>query len=172
MAAQQPELVGTRIASVEIEPSVSKQTVGTGIASVEIEPSLSLEHVMLALREKIVTPQFFLPVTDVVYRVSDDCKGTYREMSLGPNRIIENIYHNNKDIVRFVVVDDVNEHVNLIFTDPATGKSHLQFFKRNTTTLAPVHWPAPLAVAIGGIKKVLERARALAAGAEPNTMAP
>ncbi len=64
---------------------------------------------------------------------------------MGPTRIIENIYHNNRDTVRFVVVDDPNEHVNFISTD-ADGKNHLQFFKRNTATLEAVHWPAPMAV--------------------------
>ncbi len=32
-----------------------------------------------------------------------------------------------------------------------------QFFKRNSQTLAPVHWAAPMAVAVGGIHKVLMR---------------
>ncbi len=75
---------------------------------------------MMALKEKIVKPQRFLPVTDVLHRVSDDGRGTYREMSLGPQRIIENIYHDNAGLVRFVVVDDENEHINIIEHDAVT----------------------------------------------------
>jgi hypothetical protein len=152
------------------------ELVGTSRASVAIEESLASGHVMGALKEKILNPQMFLPVTDVVSRVSDDGKGTYREMTVNmPSgasmRMIENIYHNNVDVVRFCVCGDNDEHVNLIHTD-ATGGRHLQFFKRNTSTLEPVHWPAPMAIAIGGIQKTLDRARALAAGSTPAAMPP
>lgn len=148
--------------------------VGLGAASVEIDKDLDSSHVMLALREKIVRPQDFLPVVDVVTRVSDDGAGTYREMSMqagGGQRIIENIYHDGATIVRFVVVGDANEHVNVIKTDAATGVRTLEFSKRNTTTLEPAFWPAPMAVAVGGIHKVLARARALRDGAAPAEMA-
>jgi hypothetical protein len=152
------------------------ELVGTNKASVAIEESLASLHVMAALKEKILNPQNFLPVTDVISRVSEDGKGTYREMTVNmpsgsSSRMIENIYHNDVDVVRFCVCGDNNEHVNFIHTD-ATGGRHLQFFKRNTSTLEPVHWPAPMAVAVGGIHKVLERARALAAGAAPAAMPP
>ena len=99
-------------------------------------------------------PGWCVSVVDVIHRVSDDGKGTYREMSMasGPmsgQRIVENvpesilmgfvgcvlslfcvlglqIYHNDVDLVRFVVVNDPNEHVNLIVTDSATGVRSLQ----------------------------------------------
>jgi hypothetical protein len=115
----------------------------------------------------------FLPVKVHVVRVSDDGFGTYREMSLlatPEQKIVENIYHNNVDLVRFVVVGDEAEHVNVI-VDEGAGVRSLQFLKRNTATLERVHWPAPLALAVGGINRVLARARALQEGAAPAELA-
>jgi len=144
--------------------------VGFGKASVAIEDALASPHVMTALKEKILSPQVFLPVTDVVTRISDDGQGIYREMTMqapssgSSNRIVENIYHNSADEVRFCVYGENTEIVNLIHRD-ASGRRHLQFFKRNTSTLEVVSWTVPMSMAIGAIQKVLERARALADGA-------
>jgi hypothetical protein len=103
-------------------------------------------------------PASYLPVTDVVTRPSADGRGTYREMSLGARRIIENIYEDEAALtVRFVVVDAATEHVNEITTD-AAGVRRLEFFVRDTATRARVHWAAPKAVALGGIAKVLAKA--------------
>ncbi len=110
-----------------------------------IDADLPTAHVMTALKEKIVNPQRFLPVTNVQCRPSDDGAGTYREMALTgadgkTNVIVENIYHDNVGLVRFVVVDDANEHINVIECDASTGERRLKFGKRNSTTHEAVHW--------------------------------
>ena len=120
------------------------------------------------LCRKVQHPNEFLPVSDVVTRVSDDGKGTYREMTTQFNlpgkperRIIENIYC-LEDIheVLFVVIDGENEHVNAINTFP-DGKRSLEFYLLNKITKKRVHWEAPTQVAHGGIVKVLQKAREL-----------
>jgi hypothetical protein len=107
------------------------------------------------LVHKVQHPEHYLPVTDVLARPSDDGKGTYREMSLGPRRIIENIYC---DESKLVGVDAPSEHVNLI-TD-AHGVRRLEFFLRDKATKERVPWEVPKAVAVGGIAKVLAAAKA------------
>lgn len=110
------------------------------------------------LTHKVLHPDHYLPVTDVITRPSDDGRGTYREMSLGPRRIIENIYCDEAALeVLFVVVDAPTEHVNVITTD-AQGKRLLEFYLRDKVSKLRVPWPAPKAVALGGISKVLAAA--------------
>ena len=110
------------------------------------------------LVDKVQHPDSYLPVTDVVARPSADGRGTYREMSLGARRIIENIYEDEAALlVRFVVVDAATEHVNEITTD-AAGVRRLEFYLRDSATRARVHWNAPMAAALGGIAKVLAKA--------------
>ena len=50
------------------------ETSGMGVG-IEIEESLSTEFVWEVLCEKVQRPQDYLPVADVVTRVSDDGKG-------------------------------------------------------------------------------------------------
>ncbi len=127
----------------------------------EIPDDISNEKVWQVLLIKIQQPSLFLPVTDVVTRPSDDGAGTYREMSMGPNRITENIYTDESIYeVNFSVANDENDHVNIILTD-ATGKRTLEFYKRNSTTKERVPWTVPAHVALGGITKVLEMARTI-----------
>lgn len=66
-------------------------------ASIEIPPEISTEQVWAALIIKITQPNLFVPASDVVTRPSDDGLGVYREMTVGGNRMIENVYV-NKDI--------------------------------------------------------------------------
>jgi len=118
------------------------------------------------LKEKVLAPQFFLPVEDVVTRPSDDGRGTYREMTLNHNgnerRIIENIYCDESIFeVKFCVVDDPTEHVNIITADETTGLRRLEFYLRNKETKERAHWHAPKVVGQGGIAKVLEKARTI-----------
>ncbi len=131
---------------------------GLGVG-VEIEPSLTSEAVWQVLLLKIQKPNLFLPVQDVFVRPSDDGAGTYREMTMTSTgaRVTENIYAAPFE-VRFVVVNDENEHVNIITTD-AAGVRHLEFYKRVAASKERVPWAAPKAVALGGINAVLEMAR-------------
>ena len=132
---------------------------GLGAAQ-EIPPSTRTSDVWAVLEQKVQRPDLFLPVTDVVARPSDDGRGTYREMTLGERRIVENIYCDAaKHEVLFVVVDAATEHVNLITTD-AEGVRRLEFFLRDKATLERAPWHVPKAVAMGGIAKVLAAAAA------------
>ena len=75
------------------------ESAGLGV-SIEIDDSLPTALVWEVLCHKVLSPQDYLPVTDVLTRPSDDGKGTYREMTTAFNaanglperRIIENIY--------------------------------------------------------------------------------
>ncbi len=58
------------------------------------------------------------------------------------------------------VVGSPNEHVNLISTD-AAGVRRLEFFLRDKNTKERVPWPAPKALAHGGILKVLKAAESV-----------
>jgi len=62
------------------------------------------------------------------------------------------------------------QHYNAVTTDPATSLRVLKFGLRDAATKEPLHWPAPAALARGGIEKVFERALQLqhsgSAGAE------
>ncbi len=63
---------------------------GLGVA-VEIDPALSSERVWTILERKVQRPQDYLPAEDVLARPNGD-GGTYREMTVMGNRIIEDIY--------------------------------------------------------------------------------
>ena len=138
------------------------ETVGLG-ASIEIDATLPSEAVWTVLLRKVREPSLFLPVQDVLTRPSQDGAGTYREMTMTSSgaRMIENIYTRGAPLyeVRFVVVDDPHEHVNIITTDAATGTRRLEFYKRVAVTKERVPWAVPMAVALGGIKAVLNMAR-------------
>lgn len=138
------------------------EEVGLGVA-MEIPDEISTEKVWEVLLIKIKQPNLFLPVTDVVTRPSDDGLGIYREMSIGPNRITENIYANEAlHEVVFNVINDDTEHVNIIMPNQETGGRTLEFFKRLTSNKEErVHWNAPKKLALGGIAKVLEMAASL-----------
>jgi hypothetical protein len=106
--------------------------------------------------------QLFLPVSDVVHRPSDDGLGTYREMSIGPNRVKESIYADERNLeVKFVVINENNEHVNKIHIDPETAVRTLEFYKRDSTTKGRIHWSAPKKIAVEGIQNCLGMARKL-----------
>jgi len=140
-------------------PAVEVETSGLGVG-IEIDDDLSTEKVWQVLESKVLRPDLFLPVEDIVTRPSDDGKGTYREMTtkfntangLPERRVIENIYC-LKDVleVLFVVVDDKNEHVNAITTAP-NGKRSLEFFLRDAVTRERVDWYVPKKVVHGGIQ--------------------
>ena len=139
------------------------EAVGLG-ASMQIEATLPSEAVWAVLLRKIREPSLFLPVKDVLTRPSHDGVGTYREMTMTSSgaRMIENIYTTEALYeVRFVVVDDPHEHVNIISTDPATGERKLEFYKRVAATKERIPWAVPMAVALGGIKAVLDMARSV-----------
>lgn len=134
---------------------------GMGIA-MDIPDDITTEKVWQVLLVKIKQPNLFLPVTDVVTRVSDDGVGTYREMSLGPNRITENIYYDETILeVNFIVANDPNEHVNIIVVDKDTGKRTLEFYKRNSDTKERVHWAVPAKTGLAGMGKIFDMARTL-----------
>ncbi len=144
-AAPHPELVGVDGVGLDFE-------------------NIKLENVITILKDKILHPDKYLPVKDVFTRPSDDGIGTYREMSLGPNRIIENIYWVAEDMeVQFKVVGAETEHVNkiIVLGEGEEKKFRLEFYARNMKTLERVHWPAPKHIALGGVAKVLEEARSL-----------
>ena len=140
---------------------MATEIVGLG-ASLPIEDSVSSDSVWKVLLEKIQNPQLFLPVEDVISRTSDDGLGTYREMTIPSMnaRMIENIYV-DKSIweVKFVRTDTSLEHVNII-TD-VDGVRKLEFYQRDSITKERVPWHAPKEVALGGISKVLKRAKEL-----------
>lgn len=139
--------------------TLPEELVGLGVSQT-IAEDISTEQVWKALLIKIKEPNLFLPVTDVITRPSEDGRGTYREMSLGPNRIIENIYADEALLeVKFVVENDIVEHVNIIHTN--NGVRTLEFYKRHSQTGERVQWDAPKQVGLGGIEKVLEKARTL-----------
>ncbi len=139
--------------------ALPEELVGLGVSQ-PIAEDISTEQVWKALLIKIKEPNLFLPVTDVVTRPSDDGRGTYREMNVGPNRIIENIYADEALLeVKFVVKDDIIEHVNIVHTN--NGVRTLEFYKRHSQTGERVQWDAPKRLALGGIEKVLEKARTL-----------
>jgi hypothetical protein len=133
--------------------------VGLGVFQV-IERGIPTEKVWQVLQIKIREPNLFLSVSDVVHRSSDDGLGTFREMSMGPNRIKENIYSDKQNLeVKFVVIHENNEHVNKIYIDPETSVRTLEFYKRDSTTKERIHWAVPKKVALEGIQKCLEMAR-------------
>lgn len=143
------------------------ESAGQGI-SIRIEDGVSNDDVWEVLLNKIQNPDLFLPVVDVVKRVSDDGNGTYREMTTAfqvahgmpsERRIIENIYADKDRLeVRFRHVDDENEVVNAILVDE-TGQRRLEYFLRNAASRERVHWAAPKKVGLGGIQSVLDKAR-------------
>lgn len=139
-----------------------EEAVGMGV-SMEIPEEIPTAKVWEALLIKIKQPNLFLPVTDVVTRPSDDGLGVYREMSIGPKRIFENIYANEELLeVVFNVIDDDNEHVNIILVEEGTGRRTLEFYKRlSSNKNERVHWDAPKKIGLGGVAKVLEMARTL-----------
>jgi hypothetical protein len=80
------------------------EQVGVAGAALDVDPAVKLENLIIVLKDKILHPDKYLPVSNVFTRPSDDGKGTYREMSLGPNRIIENIYWDQEELeVQFKV---------------------------------------------------------------------
>lgn len=120
------------------------------------------EFLWQALAIKVMHPEQFLPVTDVKVRLldeprlmlqlflvvlmtlpqtrpSDDGKGTHREMTLGGNIIVENIYLNQAALeVTFVKVDGLGEvRVSLLLSPRRIARN---FFassdtcRRSTTT--------------------------------------
>ncbi len=84
-------------------------------------------------------------------------------MSLGPRRIIEDIYWVPELLeVQFKVVNSPNEHINAITTEvdeSGVEIRKLEFFYRVKETKERIHWEAPKDVALGGIMKVIEMAR-------------
>jgi hypothetical protein len=140
--------------------------VGLGASQV-IENDITTENVWQVLQIKIKEPNLFLPVSDVVHRPSDDGLGIYREMSIGPKRVKENIYADERNLeVKFVVINENNEHVNKIHIDPETGVRTLEFYKRDSTTKERIHWSAPKKIAVEGIQNCLEMARKISKEAE------
>lgn len=149
------------LAKIVVKSRECEEISGMG-NGIEIPAHVSNEKVWEVLLLKIQKPNLFLPVTDVLTRTSDDGCGTYREMSLGPNRIIENIFTDASiHEVKFVVNNDEYEHVNIILTDPVTGTRTLEFYKRHSISKEKVSWAAPKKVVLGGIAKVLGMAATL-----------
>ena len=135
----------------------TKELVGLG-AGMEIPEEISTDKVWAVLLIKIKQPNLFLPVTDVVTRPIEG-GGTYREMSMGPSRIIENIYYDESILeVNFNVTNDQNEHVNTILVDN-NGKRTLEFFKRNSVTKERVEWAVPKQTVLTGMVKIFDMAR-------------
>jgi hypothetical protein len=135
------------------------QAAGMGV-SVPIEDSLLSASVFAVLKQKVTSPELFLPVTDVVIRVSDDGLGIYREMSIGPDRAKANIYTNESKLeIVFKLVGEETEHINAIAVDEQTGSRHLEFFARDSKSMNRVNWSAPRQVVLDGMQKVLEKAR-------------
>lgn len=97
-------------------------------------------------------------MTDVFTRPSDDGLGTYREMSMGDNKIIENIYHDKSTHeVKFSVVNDDVDIMNVInFHDDGTRT--LELYKRKATTKERIHWAVPKHVSLAAINKIFELA--------------
>jgi hypothetical protein len=138
---------------------MSEEEVGLGISQ-EIENEIPTEKVWQVLLIKITEPNLFIPVTDVVHRPSDDGVGTYREMSMGPHRIIENIYPDKENFeIKFVDVDENSEIVNRIVIDPASKSRSLEFYKRDSTSKQRIHWAIPRKGGEEGIRKCLEMAK-------------
>ncbi len=133
------------------------EQVGLG-AGIPIPDDITTDAVWEILIDKISHPYRYLPVTDVITRPSDDGIGTYREMSLGPRRIIENIYHKPYE-VKFCVTNDESEHVNVIHIEP--NNRSVEFYLRNTKTLERMHWSAPKPMVLAAITKIYEAARLL-----------
>ena len=136
----------------------------TGLgAGIDIDELVTTDAVWKVLLLKIEQPQLFLPVTDVIYRKSDDGLGTYREMTVNANgatkRMLENIYSDYGVLeVVFRVIDSNLEHVNTIRNNPDTGKRMLEFYQRSISTKERISWEVPRELALGGIRKVLVRA--------------
>jgi hypothetical protein len=138
---------------------MSEEEVGMGVSQV-IESEIPTEKVWQVLQIKITEPNLFIPVTDVVHRPSEDGLGVYREMTMGPNRIKENIYTDEKNLeVKFVIVDEKGEIVNRIVNDPETNVRILEFYQRDSTSKERIHWAAPKKVGISGLQKCLEMAK-------------
>ena len=137
------------------------EIVGLG-AWLPIEDDLSNDDVWKVLLEKIRNPQLFLPVTDVISRPSDDGLGIYREMTIPSMnaRMIENIYADESILeVKFIRTDTPLEHVNIITNE--NGVRKLEFFQRDSVSKERVSWNVAKDMALGGISKVLNRAREL-----------
>lgn len=82
-------------------------------------------------------------------------------MSLGLNRIIENIYIDHEELmVRFVTVGGTTEHINAITTD-ADGVRKLEFFVRDKNTYERTEWQVARNIPLGGVQKCLDRAKSM-----------
>ena len=139
--------------------STEVELVGLG-AGTTIPEEITTEQVWKVLLLKIEQPNLFLPVTGVITRPTDDGKGTYREMSMGPHTICENIYTDESKLeVKFVVTDDIIEHVNIIHTNATSGERTLEFYKRHSQTGERTPWEVPKSACLDAIAKVLDYAR-------------
>lgn len=135
---------------------------GINGASAQVPEDVSIEQLWQSLVIKITQPNIFLPVTVQVTRPSDDGKGIYREMSLGPKSIIENIYERKDDLeVVFQNVGSDDEIVNAITIDKDTDVRTLSFFQRKISTKERLEWAVPLSVVQNGVDKTIEHAKSI-----------
>ena len=157
-------------------PHGAPELVGLTGASIAVPADLPNSFVMTALREKTVRPDLFLPVKDVVTRPIEG--GIYREMTFAAGPMVgqvmkEHIFVDDKDrTVIFHVQpgsaagEQGTEHMNEIVEHAGTEAGapttySVDFYLRDATTKQRVPWHAPKALALGGIEKVIARARVL-----------
>lgn len=124
-----------------------------------IDDSISTIKLWEVLKMKIIQPQLFLPVTDVIIRKSDNGLGIFREMTSGVNRIIENIYEDENTFELFVLINSDDKVVNRIVINDNKSR-YLEFFLRNKESLEKGPWTiVPKHVIEHGMLKVLEKAK-------------
>ena len=139
------------------------EQVGFGF-SMEVPGDVSTEKLWEVMLIKIKQPELFLPVTDVVWRPTDDGRAIYREMSMGPHRMIEDIFSDStKFEVNFVVTNasEPEDHINVINIDAATGVRSLEFYKRHSETKGRTWWAPPKKMVEVAMNKMFDMARAL-----------
>ena len=139
------------------------EQVGFGFL-MEVPGDVSTEKLWEVMLTKIKQPELFLPVTDVVWRPTDDGRAIYREMSMGPHRMIEDIFSDNSKFeVIFVVTNasEMEDHINVINIDATTGVRSLEFYKRHSETKERTWWAPPKKMVEVAMNKMFDMARAL-----------
>lgn len=136
-----------------------------GGAVLVIPDDVTTEKVWKALVLKITRPDIFVPATDLILRTNVD-GSTYREMTVGGKRMIENVYIDEAKLeIRAEIVDGEDEYVNCIVVDE-TGDRYIELYKRRRLDLPalPNRGLAriqTMSIGMNAVHKIVEVARTM-----------
>lgn len=137
-----------------------------GGAVLQIPDDVPTEKVWKALILKITRPDLFVPAVDLVIRSNAD-GSTYREMTVGGKRMIENVYIDEAKMeIRAEIVDGEDEYVNCIVIEEETGDRLIELYKRRRLNLPPLPGRGlariqTMSIGINAVNKIVEIARTL-----------